>query len=301
MEKTRIHHKPQKNALNQGGIKEILLPTDFSEAAANAFVYTLYLAEQLQAKIHLLHVYPTTHLHEELLHPDFVENMNDAHLKIASSAFEKYQIIAKEHLSRAVDFGFMAESGTPYTEIIRLSKELNVDLIVMGTQGAASINERILGSVTVRVIQEATCPVLAIPAEYSYQPIEQILYAMEMNQEEYSSVTQLINIARQMKAKILCANVQTKHTSTKQAESAFVAEEAFMEHFSDLQQEGMLEFHSLQYPDIIEGLRHFINVNKVDFIAMTTHKRDWVRQFSDPSLTREMVLYTDMPLLAFHK
>ncbi|AOI99777.1 universal stress protein [Burkholderia sp. LA-2-3-30-S1-D2] len=48
--------------------------------------------------------------------------------------------------------------------IVGLAGEINADLIVMGTHGRRGFQRLFLGSVAERVLRQATCPVLMIPA-----------------------------------------------------------------------------------------------------------------------------------------
>ena len=52
--------------------------------------------------------------------------------------------------------------GRPFEQIVHLAKELNIDLIVMGTYGRKGAERILIGSVAERVIEYSPCPVLVI-------------------------------------------------------------------------------------------------------------------------------------------
>ena len=54
------------------------------------------------------------------------------------------------------------ESGHPVTIIVEQIKKENIDLVVMGSHGYGAIAGSVLGSVSQRVLQRASCPVLII-------------------------------------------------------------------------------------------------------------------------------------------
>ena len=56
----------------------------------------------------------------------------------------------------------MIEKGIPFEKILELVKRLSMDLIVMGTLGRRGAERILIGSVTQRVIEYATCPVLVL-------------------------------------------------------------------------------------------------------------------------------------------
>lgn len=55
--------------------------------------------------------------------------------------------------------------GSPTAEIIRLVRELNIPLVVMGSQGRGIIEEIYLGSVSHNVVRHSAASVLLIPAK----------------------------------------------------------------------------------------------------------------------------------------
>jgi len=56
----------------------------------------------------------------------------------------------------------------------------------------------------------------------------------------------------------------------------------------------------LQNTDVIQGLQDFIHEKGIDLIAMTTHKRNFITKFLNPSLTRKMLFHSNTPILVFH-
>jgi nucleotide-binding universal stress UspA family protein len=54
---------------------------------------------------------------------------------------------------------------TPRTEILGMAKELEADVVALGTSGHNAIERAILGSTATRVLAEAHCPVLVVPKQ----------------------------------------------------------------------------------------------------------------------------------------
>jgi len=52
----------------------------------------------------------------------------------------------------------------PAHEIADVARELGADLIVMGTRGHGAVGGLLLGSVVLRLLHVAPCPVVAVPA-----------------------------------------------------------------------------------------------------------------------------------------
>ena len=56
----------------------------------------------------------------------------------------------------------LAVEGNPATEIVRIAKERECDLIVIGSHGRGGLSRMILGSVADRVMRTAHCPVMVV-------------------------------------------------------------------------------------------------------------------------------------------
>jgi nucleotide-binding universal stress UspA family protein len=67
---------------------------------------------------------------------------------------------------KLIEAGFTAESvyqlGRPAEAIMKVASKHQTDLIVMGTKGLSAIARVLLGSVSTRVVQHASCAVLVV-------------------------------------------------------------------------------------------------------------------------------------------
>ncbi|MBN2464684.1 universal stress protein [candidate division WOR-3 bacterium] len=70
--------------------------------------------------------------------------------------------LRKERFSREVKVRGRVITGDPATEIVRIAKEENVDLIVMPTHGRDGLPHVFFGSVAEKVVRHAECPVLTL-------------------------------------------------------------------------------------------------------------------------------------------
>ncbi|MBT4867638.1 MAG: universal stress protein, partial [Planctomycetaceae bacterium] len=57
----------------------------------------------------------------------------------------------------------LTPAGTPFVEIVRLAREEDVDLVVVGTHGRGAVAHMLLGSVAEKVVRKSPCPVLTVP------------------------------------------------------------------------------------------------------------------------------------------
>ena len=137
-------------------IRKILVPVDFSACSERALHLALGLAETHQAQVVALHVvYLPTPVYAGEATADY------AHLaeRSAGSAEEALRdFLLKAEAPASVTA--VNRMGEPVQTILDEARELEADLIVMGTHGRSGVPRLFLGSVTDRVLRVSPVPVL---------------------------------------------------------------------------------------------------------------------------------------------
>jgi nucleotide-binding universal stress UspA family protein len=142
-------------------LRRILVPTDFSKHSDAALTYAVALAEKFEAELHLLHVVQDL----SVFVPDAVAVTPPIAVPVeefAAAAREALQRVVGEHQLGRFKVHTEVREGAPFYEIIRLAKEAEIDLIVIGTHGHTGLVHVLLGSVTEKVVRKAPCPVLTV-------------------------------------------------------------------------------------------------------------------------------------------
>lgn len=273
-------------------MKNILLPTDFSESAEKALNYALYLAKKTQATITLLNIAQpspgsnTMHRNiRSILKNDSEKALVQLERKIRSNTANEN--IPIETVSRY---------GTLNVQIKAVVQDLEIDLIVMGTHGASGLKELILGSNTATIIEEITdCPVLAVPYKAPRQEINKIVFATTYSFNNIEILKELSALADTLGAAIQMLHVRTPKASTKEA----VVEDFKQKLKAEIPQTNFA-FHEIEHEDVVEGLQQYVIAEKIDLLAMGTRKKGFFGSFINKSLTKTAAFHTTIPLLAFH-
>ncbi|MBI2162005.1 MAG: universal stress protein [Candidatus Rokubacteria bacterium] len=130
-------------------IRQILFPTDFSDASRLAGTTAFDLARQFGARLHVLHVVP----------PVTDPTPAPAHLRAVA-----------EELDRGLSPVTAITSGLPARQIVAYARKNAIDLIVIGTHGRTGVTRALLGSVAEAVVRRAPCRVLTVPPELHAAP-----------------------------------------------------------------------------------------------------------------------------------
>jgi nucleotide-binding universal stress UspA family protein len=137
----------------------IVVAVDFSEHSAQAVQAGIELAGQFAAELHLVHAFeipvPVLTPYEVALPDNFV---GDAR----SAARRELDGVEKQVKDAGVNVTAHLRDGPPDAAIDELAKEIDADLIVIGTRGNTGLKHILLGSVAERTLRHAPCPVLTI-------------------------------------------------------------------------------------------------------------------------------------------
>ena len=140
-------------------INNILVPIDFSANANTALEEAVDLAQKYQATLHVVYVIP-----QVIFHPDWATDVEDT-VDIDDIVDEAQQAVEKmtePYTATGVPIHAHVLSGGPYIEIIRLAKQLEVELITIGAHGTSKRKPSLMGSVAEKVVREAPCSVFTV-------------------------------------------------------------------------------------------------------------------------------------------
>ena len=158
----------KKSDQNSPKASPILAAVDFSPASEAALAWAARDAKLRHAPLKILHV-----VHDPESAPGYyVRSRRKGHLRrFEEVAWEMMDEFldrvrrARPELSAVQDFEAVILIGLPTTRILDLARELDVQLIVMGSRGRTGLPHVLLGSKAERVVQLAPMPVTIVKAD----------------------------------------------------------------------------------------------------------------------------------------
>ncbi len=140
--------------------RRILCPTDFSEFSDLAYRYALSIACHYRARLFVQHVVELwRHPEANFAPPRYYDEFRGHLLHRGEEELQKF---VKSHADSEIQPERMVGQGMAADSILALADAEKVDLIIMGTHGRRGFDRLMVGSVTERVLREASCPVLAV-------------------------------------------------------------------------------------------------------------------------------------------
>jgi nucleotide-binding universal stress UspA family protein len=273
-------------------ITNILIFTDFSDAAENATKYAAALAMQLHATRLLIcyseHVPSAMEAHiQNIMHAEQAHQRYLARLDALTNELRN-QINGPIGIKAYID-------QRPLDVIIDdFNKDKSIGLIVMGLAGKSAMEQTLLGSNTIRVAKTTTIPLLIIPESVSFKTIEKIVFACDLkNISNNTPILTIKQMVHKLGAKLSILNVSHKeeHFNPKTIEKHH--------NLRQLWGNEKPEYHYINNEDIVMGIMDFANSNQVQLVIAVPKKYGFFANLFHNSVTRKLTYHMHLPLLLF--
>lgn len=148
-------------------LQRILFATDFSDYAQRAKLIAQEFCARFKAEMHLLHVIHDLAVEVPefamgLSFPGFVENVGGQRRDLKAEALLSLEREVDASWRQLHPVVLNVRFGKPFIEIIKYSREHDIDMIVVGSHGRSGLTHMVLGSVAEKVVRKAPCPVLTM-------------------------------------------------------------------------------------------------------------------------------------------
>ncbi|MCK4561850.1 MAG: universal stress protein [Flavobacteriaceae bacterium] len=274
-------------------MKRILVPIDFSKEAESAARVAANIAKKTGSEIYLLHMLelPTNTIDPADMTSIRSEPQIIYFMKLAHEKFDKFRKLPFFDGIKTIE---SVQFHYAFAGIISESEKNNIDLIVMGSQGASGLQEMFIGSNTEKVVRRSKIPVLVVKNGIENFKIKDIIFASDFNNESKKTFQNIIDFANIFKAKIHLLYVNTIHNF-----STTLAIESKVENF--IKDFEMGEYTRRIYNDtsIEKGILSYGRDIDADLIALNTHGRSGLSQLFNGSIGQELTNHALRPVITF--
>ena len=278
-------------------MRTILFPTDFSENAIHASEYAGLLASKYEANVIILNCYaaPIIEEYQPLSNvADFtaeMKNISEKNLNEFKEAFIKMSGLNEDRVSQRIEFGFIADS------ICGVAKDINADMIVMGTRGASSTLEKWIGTNAQAVMKQAKCPVWIIPEKVVLNYPQKFLYAADLREDEVGATQKLMEFVKPFEANCKIIHIDDQFELNVGHKVGAVIND-LKEEFKD---DDNVFVRNIKRDDIVEGLEAYILTYKPDVLVLALHDKSFFSKIFEQSVSNHFVYHADLPMLVFQK
>lgn len=279
-------------------MKNILIPTDFSDNAWNAITYGMALFKKVKCTFYIVNVNTfapysggevTMYVAPEILEENMLRE-NKERLKKLLNEIERLPVNTKHTFQTEALYGFFTD------HIKQKVTANNIDLIIMGTKGASGMKTVAMGSNTGNVITKVPCAVLAIPENATYSRLKEIGFPTDFQLGYQTKVVQNIReivVLHKSVLRFLYVSAKGDDLSAIQTKNR----EFLKTYFSDTEH----SFHTLTGKKLDEAIQHFVESRDLNMIVMVAKNLNFLERILFKPMVEKISYHTTVPFLVLHE
>lgn len=276
-------------------MEKILVPTDFSSCATKALDYAVVLAKKAGADLMVIHTcilsHNPVHAEQAMVNAENAAIQDNARMQLYAMRKSIEEAEGVTTLVRLYDGDF-------FETIETVSEEWKPDLIVMGTTGKSSWQNRLFGSKTAGLLSESNVPVLVVPGAYEWDDPKNILLALNDADEELQALQPAFDIARSFGAQVTVGLFSYEDEEAYEVMQDSRTLSAIGKKLQAVYPASPFTTAHLSSSSLTQSLQEYIDDHKINLLVMVTHRRKTIEQLFHKSLTRKMNYLTAVPLLS---
>jgi nucleotide-binding universal stress UspA family protein len=264
----------------------LLLATDFSPASQNAAIYALHLAKLLNARLELVHAYIIPFAYTDSPVP--LLNLEEIQ-KISEDSINAEQARLK-NIAPDIEINTKLLPGEIVDCLSDLIEENPPLLIVMGTSGNSE-DSMLWGSMAVKSLRSLKAPVLAVPTNVTWKPVNKICFAADYSQvSEHTPAAEIISWTNKLGATLDVIHVdkpgQVLETPAQ---------------LTNMLGSTQPTYHTIIDENIETGVASFLQEHEIGWLLVIPKKYGFFENLFHKSRTKLLTHVSNAPVLALHQ
>lgn len=261
----------------------IIVPTDLSQVADNAARYAAQMVKgQYDVNFILYHVYEND------------EDKDTANIlldRLKDELQSRHSVKVETHIE---------EGGDIIDCLEKQARHSDAHLIVMGITGKtgkSKLEQALMGSNTLKMIERNVCPVLVVPSTAQYSEVKNVCLLSDFKNVQSSIPDVPIkNVLNLFKPALHIVNVNSEHYVSLTPE--FMSERSrLLEMFREFKP----EFYFIGTFDLVETAQTFVADKNIDMLITVPRNHSFFGNLFKTSKTKQLVYESAIPILAAHE
>ena len=265
-------------------MQKIVVPTDFSPIAANAFDYAIELAARFESALCLYHVYRFRKK------ADYDWDYPADEQPFIKSIEERMEFSKKKFIGKIKEYGISLQTVVERSDVFILFKhtviEQNFNLVVMGSKGASGLEKVIFGSVAATALDLSKVPVLVVPPKSTFVPIKHIVLALDRKEISAELLIPLQQLAAAFEAKVTVLTIKSD-TEQEAAPRSDIALQGVDIAYREIPLNGSINV----------SIQAYLDTNSCDLLCMVKREKGFFDSIFKKSITKAQVYDPRTPFL----
>lgn len=270
-------------------MKNIIIPVDFSQQSEFALATGAILAKKHNATLHVLHM---LELSDALISLSNSQSKNEMFFmfSLAKKNFEAF--LDKDYLE-GVEVVPVIKKYKVYNEVDAVAKELDADLIVMGSQGITLQDGIFAGSNAEKMVRYSSVPVLIVKTEPKDFSLSKVVLATDMAIESVDAYKRATTLLSNLDSKVDLVYVNRPNNSFINSKIFNKRAKAFAE------AGGAKNVQFIAGYTIEDGIVQYADETNADAIAVITNARKGLNHLIRGSVSEDLANYSKRPVITF--
>ena len=269
--------------------QSILIPTDFSDNAWSALLYTLKLYKNQSCTFYLLHAWSVKSSTRTYITSNYIDTLKaDAEKQL----FElKDQADAIDELSKH-NFEIIFSTEKLQDAVEAAVKKHEIDMVFMGTKGASKSKDILFGSNTINLIKKIKlCPILVVPDNYDFVEPKQIAFATDYNRFFGDELQPLKDVSKLYNSKIKVVHICKEKTLTDAQNFNLATLQSNLVDYPN-------SFHWMPNDDKkTQEITNFIKEQDINILVLINYQHSFIENLMNEPIIKNVVSYPTIPLL----
>lgn len=271
-------------------MKTILFPTQFSDQAQSRLNSACQLAHQSGARVIVLATIPLPNAYEYPTVPLLNHALNEAQIKCLTS-FKSLKASLLESFSEKLDISFESVVGNPLNTIMIAAKRYNPNVILLGGDIYGSTH-----SITEKLIQEVSCPVLALPSNVKLGASPKLVYATNFRKEDRRIVNKLLRFTKDFSGSLHCIHIK-EDQSEKDLTKLIPWQQKYEKEIKD----GLISFEVIYQDEVHQQLDTAWHKQQPGLWVQPIANKSWFKKLFPSSSQSLDVSPSGSPILALNR
>lgn len=273
-------------------MKKILIPTDFSDNSLNAVDYALQLYEDEPCTFYILNTYMPAFYHiEYVINPSEYGLENPLQEESLTGLERLKERIINEQNNVNHYFETISSFNSLVSEIKKIIDTYAIDLIVMGTKGLTNAKKVLLGSNAIHVLKNASCPVLTIPSNFTYEAPKELLFPTDYKIDyEVNLLKPVLEIATKFNSRIHIIHVMLKEELSQVQKDKKAILAGYFKKPASL-------FHEIDNENIADAVKNYQLRAKINLLIMINNRHLFLEKLFFKDKINQIMLHLNIPFL----
>ncbi|WP_452223565.1 universal stress protein [Lacinutrix chionoecetis] len=270
-------------------MKHIIIPVDFSGQSEYALETGAILAKKHNATLHVLHM---LELSDSLISHSEDDN-NKEMLFMLALAKKKFEPFIEKKYLEGVKVEPLIKHHKVYKEVDAVAKEVNADLIIMGSQGLTQQDGIFAGSNAEKMVRNSSTPVLIVKTKPDNFSLNNVVLGTDLSLKSVDTYKKANNLFNELGSNVHLVYVNRPNND-------FLSSKDFNKKVQEFDMAGgtnNVEFISGH--TIEDGIIQYADQTNADVIAALTNARKGLNHFIKGSISEDLANHSKRPVMTF--